>query len=423
VVVNERKAMILELFQDKTAIFVLLLTIIVLVFITVIATYSAGKSKGRQQLKDEQRRIRRKSIDFEKIADYENKSNLNAKINELSELNSRYFNFIQHLTTVISQLYSSLNTEDTSTTIISLVKDVINTDIVELYYYDQQDNLLRYMNPLINEMDEQKTYALGDGLIGSVAEDGFMRIKGVTFSENDPRVKGDDTKFTIVSPIKFNENLKGVLGVGLIKNPTGIESKLLKLICDIAGVTLTNQMHLIKWKHGSMKDPLTGLYNRRYFSYMTTKYIEKSIVNNFPISVCLIDIDHFKNYNDMNGHQEGDRLLKELSTLLMRMTRKNSVVARYGGEEFIILMPNITKDEAFIYAEHIKQAINDYPFLHREKQSLGFVSVSVGVATFPDDAGTIEKVIELADKSLYKAKNEGRNRVIKHDRHDMPLKG
>jgi diguanylate cyclase (GGDEF)-like protein len=219
----------------------------------------------------------------------------------------------------------------------------------------------------------------------------------------------------MVAPIHFNNRLIGVLGIGKVKNPTGNERNLMKIICDIAGVTLANQSYLKEWKHGSMKDSLTGLYNRRYFFYMVMKHVEKSVVRGFPISICMFDIDHFKNYNDTNGHQKGDILLRELSDLISRLSRRDSVLARYGGEEFIVMLPDIPKEEAFRYAERVKEEIEKYPFLHGETQPIGHVSISGGVATFPEDAGSIETVIKWADKALYRAKKEGRNRVIKHE--------
>jgi diguanylate cyclase (GGDEF)-like protein len=414
----------MELLQGKTAVHLVLLLTILSVVIILVVTYFIGKFRGRQQLQNEQRRASNKSLSPEKLANYKTTSRLNAKINKLSELNNRYLKFTQHLSDVVRHLYSSLDSEKTSAIIISLVKDLIDTDTVELYHYDRQDNLLKKMDPHIKKMVEPITYALGEGLVGSAAQDNIIKIKGVTYAETNLSDYGKDTeKFWMVSPINFKNRLIGVLGIGRIKHPNGNESKLLKLICDIAGVTMANQRYLKEWKHGSIKDPLTGLYNRRYFSHMSVKYLEKSIMNDFPISICLFDIDHFKNYNDTNGHQEGDRLLREVSDLLTRMTRKGSIVARYGGEEFIVLLPDITKDEAFIYAERVKQEIAGHPFLRREKQPLGCVSVSGGVATFPDDANSMEKVIELADKNLYKAKSEGRNQVIKNDQSDASLKG
>jgi diguanylate cyclase (GGDEF)-like protein len=129
----------------------------------------------------------------------------------------------------------------------------------------------------------------------------------------------------------------------------------------------------------------------------------------------MLDIDHFKHYNDTNGHQEGDRLLKIFSEQLTKLSRKTSIIARYGGEEFIVLSPNITKKEVLVYAERLCEKIANYAFLNRDKQPLGFVSVSGGIASFPGDATSIDKVIKLADVALYKAKEEGRNRVIAHN--------
>jgi diguanylate cyclase (GGDEF)-like protein len=99
---------------------------------------------------------------------------------------------------------------------------------------------------------------------------------------------------------------------------------------------------------------------------------------------------------------------------MLRATRKESTIARYGGEEFIVILPGIKKDDAFVYAERLRENIASHHFQHREKQPLGCVSISGGVATFPDDGDSIYQVIQLADKSLYQAKSEGKNRVFLH---------
>jgi len=140
--------------------------------------------------------------------------------------------------------------------------------------------------------------------------------------------------------------------------------------------------------------------------------VEKSISDGSPISIFLFDIDNFKHYNDTNGHDEGDSLLKELSLLVREVTRKNSIIVRYGGEEFIIMLPGISKEDAFVYAERLREKVANHPFPHREKQPLGCVSISGGIASFPTDGDSIPKVINLVDKALYQAKSEGRNRIV-----------
>jgi diguanylate cyclase (GGDEF)-like protein len=140
--------------------------------------------------------------------------------------------------------------------------------------------------------------------------------------------------------------------------------------------------------------------------------IEKAEREKTVISIILFDIDNFKHFNDTNGHDAGDKLLVGLSGLMRGTSRKESVIARYGGEEFIIMLPRIPKDEAFIYADRLREMISQQPFPHREKQPLGFVSISGGVASFPEDGDSIHILIQNADKALYRAKAVGKNRII-----------
>jgi diguanylate cyclase (GGDEF)-like protein len=406
----------MEPFNTNIATLIVLTAVIITIAFIIIVAFYIGRALGRQKSEIKQEEDNKRRVSIKEIAYENNLAANNIKIQKLNELNERYLNFTEHLSDVVKRLYSSLSAKEISSIVISLVKDIINTETIEMYIFDPQAKLLKKVNQYASAKDEKTSYKLGEGLIGSAAQDNIIKIKGVTFSENNLHDYSKDAeKFWIVSPINFNNRLIGVLGIGKVKNPTGNERNLIRMICDIAGVTLANQSYLKEWKHGSMKDSLTGLYNRRYFSHMVMTYLEKSIKEGSPISICLFDIDHFKNYNDMNGHQEGDCLLKEISTLLNNLTRKKTVIARYGGEEFIAMLPDISKEGALAYAERVKEEVAGYPFAHKEKQPLGIVSVSGGVASFPEDADTINKVIELADNALYKAKEEGRNRVIKHE--------
>jgi diguanylate cyclase (GGDEF)-like protein len=227
----------------------------------------------------------------------------------------------------------------------------------------------------------------------------------------------------MAAPVIFKDKLLGVIGIGDIENPVGNESDLLRMIADIAGVALINQITLDEAQHKANTDPLTGLNNRNYFFQMAQHYVEKSIKDESSISIFLFDIDNFKHYNDTNGHAAGDKLLIELSQLIRETTRKEATIARYGGEEFIVMLSGITNKEAFLYAERLREKIAQYPFLHREKQPLGFVSISGGIASFPEDGDSIHKVIQLADMSLYRAKSEGKNRVLSHKLYSFPNRG
>jgi diguanylate cyclase (GGDEF)-like protein len=127
--------------------------------------------------------------------------------------------------------------------------------------------------------------------------------------------------------------------------------------------------------------------------------------------VVFADLDHFKSYNDTHGHPAGDRLLKTVAEIFVGRARQSTLVARYGGEEFVFLVPETEKTGAVRYADAMREIIEDHPFPGREAQPEGKVTLSLGVAGFPDDGIEGQSLIAHADRSLYRAKEEGRNRV------------
>ncbi|MBN8554914.1 MAG: diguanylate cyclase [Deltaproteobacteria bacterium] len=162
------------------------------------------------------------------------------------------------------------------------------------------------------------------------------------------------------------------------------------------------------------RDGLTRLYNHRYFQDRIRQELATVQRQNAQMSLILMDVDHFKNYNDSNGHPAGDKILKQLALILdpEEGKRVSDITARYGGEEFVMLLPFTPYDGALIKAERIRKAVEDFEFDHREKQPLKKVTLSIGVATYPDHAKLPVDLIEAADQSLYQAKHGGRNRVV-----------
>jgi diguanylate cyclase (GGDEF)-like protein len=158
----------------------------------------------------------------------------------------------------------------------------------------------------------------------------------------------------------------------------------------------------------AIRDHLTGLYNRRYLGETLERELSRATRGNYPVSLVMIDIDHFKNLNDAFGHHMGDSILKSFAEQLMEQTRVEDIICRYGGEEFLVLLPNIPARGAHEIAERWRQVFQETHAFHDENHTN--VTVSCGVAEFPVDGHTAEDLVAAADKSLYQAKALGRNR-------------
>jgi diguanylate cyclase (GGDEF)-like protein len=164
-------------------------------------------------------------------------------------------------------------------------------------------------------------------------------------------------------------------------------------------------------KEMSIRDGLTGLHNHRYFQERLAFEIYRSQRNGRIFSVIFMDVDFFKRYNDTHGHPEGDKLLIELSNFLTECLRKSDFLARYGGEEFVAFLPETSKARAFQVAELVRQKVAEHPFPGKDTQPLGKITISLGVAAFPEDGNDDSTLMKRADQALYQAKESGRNKV------------
>ncbi len=159
------------------------------------------------------------------------------------------------------------------------------------------------------------------------------------------------------------------------------------------------------------RDWLTGLPNRRLLREAMDTEISRAVRHGGPFSVVLIDVDHFKNYNDHNGHLAGDDVLRGVARILLDHGRAGHLCARYGGEEFVVLIPDADRIAARQHAQLVRRAVAEFPFEHRDSQPGGAVTVSLGVSTFPEDGPDGQALLGKADAALYRAKASGRNRV------------
>jgi diguanylate cyclase (GGDEF)-like protein len=189
-------------------------------------------------------------------------------------------------------------------------------------------------------------------------------------------------------------------------------------LIDIIGPQIATSVERAGWQERanefrlmSVTDPLTGLLNRRYLEERLNEELNRSRRYNYPMSFLMIDIDDFKNYNDVNGHQAGDQALQITAHGLKAELRLEDVACRYGGEEFCILLPQTPIAEAAAIAERIRRKIAESPYPFGKNQPLGIVTISIGISTLSRHVDTSVAVIGAADRALYNAKSKGKNRI------------
>ncbi len=178
-----------------------------------------------------------------------------------------------------------------------------------------------------------------------------------------------------------------------------------ELVLALANVQLRENL-----REQATRDPLTGLYNRRYMEEMLDRELRSSLRTGRGIGFIMGDLDHFKIFNDRYGHEVGDLLLKAVSTLMRGTIRVEDIVCRYGGEEFLIILPSASLNDAYHRALQIHDAVANISFEH-EENLIKDVTISLGVSAFPDHGKEADRLISAADAAMYRAKKEGRNRV------------
>lgn len=176
-------------------------------------------------------------------------------------------------------------------------------------------------------------------------------------------------------------------------------------------VSLENSILHEDIKEASIKDPLTNLYNKRFFNSKKKEEFAKARRMGFPISIMLSDLDNFKNCIDAHGHLAGDTLLTEAAKVITSALREGDTVCRFGGDEFSYILPFTSSKEAKVVAERIRKIVSKHPFLKEENGNFVNLTISIGIATFPEHGETEKDVLSKADHSLFLSKNKGKNTI------------
>lgn len=311
----------------------------------------------------------------------------------------------------------------------------INSMDMETVYSDLLDKLL-----LITEMDvgwvvirEHERFTLKS--FKGMSIEFLQKLKAgsldafyqSTLDTNDPLYVMEDEKeglpaeikkegilFMAAIPLRSGEHMVGLVTISS-RMPTHLDFDLASIL-SIAGNHLSIIAEKIQLFEETQRlavtDGLTGLYNARFFYTALSNEVARTERYRIPFSLILFDIDNFKALNDTQGHQAGDEALRNVAQALKKSARGADVVARYGGEEFIVVLPNTSKDEALLIGQRFKEAVEA---LYRQENPGYFLTLSGGIASFPQDAGDSKTLLYAADMAMYAAKGAGKNQIRKYE--------
>ena len=317
---------------------------------------------------------------------------------------------------------SSREPEKTYQAILKHSMELLKAERASLWVFDEDSSEIRLKSAagFAVPTDQVVSRRLGEGISGGVLETGKalvvsdLETAGFTAAPAERKYR---TKSFICYPITMRGRKIGVLNVADKIGDEKFDDVDLSLL-ELLGPQIAVALEGAEWRERatqfqlmSITDPLTGLLNRRYLEERLTDELNRSERYDYAMSCLMIDIDDFKSYNDRNGHQAGDVALKITAHALKAALRSADVACRYGGEEFCILLPQTSLSEAGVIAERMRQRVaeKEYPF--GKSQPRGNVTISIGISTLGKYIDTGEKVIAAADRALYTAKSQGKNRI------------
>ncbi|MFO8047802.1 MAG: sensor domain-containing diguanylate cyclase [Desulfosudaceae bacterium] len=317
-------------------------------------------------------------------------------------------------------LSTSLQVSDLFDLVVGLIGESLNVDQYCLMFLDQERQKLqiRASHGMPESVLMHGEIDVNEGIAGRVIAGGKpLLLNDISQEEDFFYFANSGIKEGSFLGIPLVNNQGGTIGVLNVHKPVvnGFSSSDMRLFTAVAehvAIAITNALSFQQTQELIRKDELTGLYNRRYFFERFEREIYRSRRYRRTISLLMVDIDHFKEYNDTFGHLRGDRALKSLAGIFLDNLRKIDVVARYGGEEFLVLLPETRKADALIVGEKLRRAVEEFDFSEDVKEaSPSRLTITVGVTSVPDEANEPLLALDIADKALYLGKAQGRNQV------------
>jgi len=315
----------------------------------------------------------------------------------------------------VRDLVSTLSTREVIERLLARALRHLDSEVASILIVGR-DGMLRieHSSGLPEEVIDSTCIAPGEGIAGHVAATGRALL--IEDIERHPTFQRRNheryyTSSALCAPLQHRGRLLGVINVNNRRDRTPYalaDLALVEAIAAHATIALANARLFEETLDRAQRDGLTQLANHGHFWATLGIEVERACRYGHPLSVALLDVDHFKSFNDRHGHRTGDDVLAAVGALLRDRTRACDLPARYGGEEFAVILPETPGPGAVVFAEKIRASVET---ANVPPSCAGDITVSIGVASLPDDALDAAKLVEIADARLYDAKRSGRNRV------------
>lgn len=344
-----------------------------------------------------------------------NAETLEARIADLEKRNLR----LEALYEIARDLGSSLQLDPLLDRILTRTLEALNSEIGSVLIHDPDEEILwlRASKGLGAGANEPTAMQMGQGISGWVALHREPIL--VDDVEADPRFSRRNlerytTNSLISAPLLVRDKLVGVLNVnnkreGGVYRPEDLD--LLVAIASQAAVVIDNAHLYEETQAFCYLDSLTRTFNHPSFQLMLEREFERAQRYERPLSLIVIDIDEFKSYNDQYGHTAGEKAIRSISELICKQSRSSDVNCRYGGDEFAVFLPESSAANARNFAEKIRESVDSHYFPGKVGDMGEHLTVSVGIASFPEDAQTHVVLIDKAEAALFEAKFSGKNKI------------
>lgn len=383
--------------------------LLVSVAVAVLA-FVLGASGSARRLRNEVARLRADKRELEATSERNRitADELRDRLDEAHQGSAKLESSLLELPEIAQRLAATRNLREIPAAALDLIGEIFVPQY-SVFYKMAQGGLVAVATRGDTPKPIGHRMAVSDGVVGWAARR-QMPVSRYDVGEIALDDASDDAPgFTLALPVVNGRRTLGVILIGPTERDLPRAREVGRTIALITAVTIASTMVLREQAKLAKTDGLTGLTNRAHL----LKTIEKMVsARSVPrLSLFLFDVDHFKHYNDTNGHLAGDDLLRGLAKLLRDSVRDGEMIGRYGGEEFLMVMPGVVGDDALKAADRIRRVIAEHVFEHEQSQPLGDVTISGGVATWPIHGMTASEVLQHADEALYLAKEGGRNEV------------